>query len=505
MKIFSSEQIRKIDEFTIRNERIPSVHLMERAASRLFEWYIDRFPRSQRVVIFTGPGNNGGDGLALARMLAENRYEPLVCYLHFSENTSDDWKINRERLEKETNVPFTVIENTGQFPLTDKNDIIIDAIFGSGLSRPVTGLPAEIIKQINSKGNIVIAIDIPSGLFGEDNHNNNADSIIKADFTLSFQFPKLSFMFSENEIYTGQWFILPIGLDTRAIETILTPYIYIEKKDIAPLLKSRRKFDHKGIFGHGLFIGGSYGKMGAVVLGAKAALRTGAGLITCMIPSCGTAILQIAVPEAMVMADSVENYISGKIGTERFDAIGVGPGMGTQAESRDAIHDLLIRCKKPMVIDADALNIISDNKDWLSVLPENCILTPHPKEFERLAGKCDKGFERLQKQIEFSGKYKCIVVLKGAHTSVTFPDGKVWFNSTGNPGMATAGSGDVLTGILLSLLTQGYDPADAAVTGVFLHGMAGDIAAGSSCHEALLASDIINEISGAFRRIRDFE
>lgn len=503
MKIFLSEQIRQIDELTVKNEPVESVDLMERAASAVAEWYKERFSRSQRILIFTGPGNNGGDGLAVARMLKKERYETEVFYVHFTESTSNDWKINRERLLNETGVPFNIIDNAGQLPMIFREDIIIDAIFGSGLSRPVEGPVAEIVRCINESEHFtVISIDIPSGLFAEDNSNNNPDNIIKADHTLSFQFPKLSFMFAENHIYAGSWTILPIGLDQRAIMTTLTPYELLEGTSVAPLIKKRNKFDHKGILGHGLLIGGSYGKMGAVVLAARAALRTGTGLVSCHVPYCGNLPLQAAIPEAMVIHDKSERYISDISYPDIFDAFGIGPGMGTMNESHDALFRFLASCKKPLVIDADALNILSANPEWLSMLPEKCILTPHPGEFERLAGKTGSGYERLEKQVEFSHKYNCIVVLKGAHTSVTTPSGEVWFNSTGNPGMATAGSGDVLTGMILSLLARHYEPADAAVAGVFLHGLAGDIAAEVLGFEAVMASDIIDAISGAFRRIR---
>lgn len=503
MKIFRPEQIREIDASTIRNEPVASVDLMERAATRLFEWYVERFPRSRRILIFTGPGNNGGDGLALARMLAKNRYEPEVFHLHFTESVSDDWKKNRERLKNETSVSFTLIESESQFPRTGFDDIIIDAVFGTGLSRPVSGLPAGIIRQINGSGCTIIAVDMPSGLFSEDNDANNPENIIRADYTLSFQFPRLAFMFRENEVYTGSWSVLPIGLDQRAIFNTKTPWEFLEKTKIASLLRKRRKFDHKGDYGHALLTGGSYGKIGAVVLGARSALRTGAGLLSCYVPSCGNLVLQTAVPEAMVIHDDSELFLKDHILTEKFDAIGIGPGMGTMADSHNSVHYLLRNCKKPLVIDADALNILALNKDWLSGLPENSILTPHPGEFDRLAGKSDTGKARLEKQIEFSQKHNCIVVLKGAHTSVAAPSGEVWFNSTGNPGMATAGSGDVLTGMILSLLAQQYNPVDAAIAGVYLHGLAGDIAAERSCYESVIASDIIDSIPDAFRRIRE--
>ena len=503
MKIFRCEQIKEIDEYTIQHEPIASIDLMERAAGQLLRWYLARFERSRRIFIFAGPGNNGGDGLALARMLAANRYDAEVHYVKFTEKTSNDWEINRQRLEKGTTVPLNYLTGVDQFPIISSGDLVIDAIFGSGLSRPVEGLPGEVIKQINRVDATVISIDIPSGLFGEDNSKNSYDTVVKADYTLSFHFPKLSFMFAENAPYVGEWFVLQIGLNSNAIRNTLSPYALSGNSDVAPLLKKRNQFDHKGNFGHGLLVSGSSGKMGAAVLGAEAALRTGIGLITCHIPSCGNLIIQSALPEAMVTVDKSEKYISDIGNTDSFNAVGIGPGLGTEPESQKALQNLLSECKKPMVIDADALNILSLNKKWFSLLPTGTILTPHPKEFERLAGKTDNGFARLKRQIEFSEENKCIVVLKGAHSSVTTPEGKVMFNSTGNPGMATGGSGDVLTGIILSLLAQGYAPENAAVLGVYLHGMAGDLAAGESCYESIIASDIINCIGKAFNKIRD--
>jgi NAD(P)H-hydrate epimerase len=503
MKIFQTDQIRTLDKFTIRYEPVSSVDLMERAAGKIFEWYISRFDSSVPLMIFTGPGNNGGDGLVLARMFYKNNYRPEVYFVQITENTSTDWKINKDRLLKETDVPFKTIKNVDQFPAPCPGSVIIDAIFGSGLTRRVQGLARDVISRINNSGSKVISVDIPSGLFGEDNSDNDPDSIIKADHTLSFQFPKLSFMFPENEKYTGDWTILPIGLHNEAIENTVTPYIFLEKCSVKLILKARKKFDHKGNFGHGLLIGGSYGKMGAVVLGGKAALRSGIGLITCHIPSRGDLILQSSVPEAMVMHDVSEHIITGIGNTENFSAIGVGPGMGTDPLSQKALEKLLTNCEKPMVIDADALNILSQNKKWLSKIRSGTILTPHPKEFERLVGKSESGFDRLNKQISFSAEHNCIVVLKGANTSITSPDGNVWFNSTGNPGMATAGSGDVLTGMILSLLAQSYTPLNAAITAVFLHGLAGDIATERMPQESMIATDIINGISDAILRIKE--
>ena len=438
MKIFRSEQIKAIDGYTIKNEPIVSIDLMERAAGQLLRWYTRSFDRTRRVIIFVGPGNNGGDGLALARLLAANRFDSEVHYIQFTEKRSEDWKSNRHRLEKESVVPFKTIEKIEQFPLISSDDIIVDAIFGSGLTKPAEGLAAAVIKQINKAECVVISVDIPSGLFGEDNSSNDNESIVRADFTLSFQFPKLSFMFAENAKYVGDWIILPIDLNSTAIGDIQTPYSLLENDFISSLLKTRNKFDHKGIFGHALLVAGSYGKIGSSILGAKAALRTGVGLITCHVPSCGNSVIQAALPEAMIRTDNSDKIITDIQDIDNYDAIGIGPGIGTDPLTQKAFHTFLLNRSKTLVIDADGINILGMNKKWLSALPPETILTPHVKEFERIAGKAGSSFNRLEKQLEFSGKYKCIVVLKGAYTSVVTPKGKVYFNNTGNPGMATA-------------------------------------------------------------------
>jgi ADP-dependent NAD(P)H-hydrate dehydratase / NAD(P)H-hydrate epimerase len=505
MKLFKSDQIRQIDEITIKEEPIASIDLMEKAAIQLLRWYIPRFERSRRIFIFSGPGNNGGDGFALARLLEAERYEPHVFYVDFTEKTSEDWNKNFLRLKSENKVQVNNLADTDQFPSISSGDVIIDAIFGSGLTRKVENLAAKVIKLINNTDSTTISIDVPSGLFGEDNTMNDYGNIISADYTLSFQFPKISFMFAENTDYLGEWVVLPIGLSSKAIRNTISPYVFLERGDVAPLLKKRNKFDHKGIFGHGLIFSGSFGKMGAAILSAEAALRTGAGLITCHVPSCGVSIIQSAIPEAMVEPDRNEKHLSEIGNTAIFSAVGIGPGIGTEPESQRALYRLLEECKKPMVIDADALNILSLNRGWFSLIPENAILTPHPMEFERLAGSTDNSYNRLKRQIEFSKEHKCIIVLKGANTSITTPEGNVYFNSTGNPGMATGGSGDVLTGIILSLLAQGYRPEDAAVTGVYIHGLAGDIASNELCQESIIASDITKSLAKAFNKIRDVD
>ncbi len=498
MKIFSTSQIRDIDSLTIAEEKIQSADLMERASGQLFSWISERFDRSNRFIILAGPGNNGGDGLALARMLSSNRYDAEVFFVRVSDMTSPDWKHNYERLKKETSVPFITLDSIEKFPVTGNGDVIIDAIFGSGLTRPAGGIGADVIKRVNQSGCTVVSVDIPSGLFGEDNSANTPDTIIKAGYTLSFQFPKLSFLFPDTAVFAGEWYVLPIGLSSNAIMNFPTPFEYLDETRIISLLKKRSKFDHKGTFGHGLLVAGSYGKMGAAILGARAALRTGIGLLTCHIPGCGYEIMQVSVPEAMASVDNNKKCSTGVGDYDIFNAIGAGPGLGTDQATCWAFLDLLENYGKPMVIDADGINILGMEREYLSRLPAKTILTPHVREFERIAGKADNGFSRLGMQMEFAAKHNCIVVLKGAHTSIATPDGKVFFNSTGNPGMATAGSGDVLTGMILALLSRGYQPADAAVLGVWLHGLAGDLAAAAMGQESVTASDIIDNISRAF-------
>jgi NAD(P)H-hydrate epimerase len=505
MKLFSCKQIREIDQYTIRYEPVSSLDLMERAAVMLFKWIKGLIERNHRVFIFAGPGNNGGDGLALGRMLADHGYNTEIYFVSSGGKTSEEWDVNRDRLENCKNVTFFQMNSIEDFPVTSPGDIVVDAIFGSGLSRPVEGLPSEVIKEINKLRLKVISVDIPSGLFGEDNRSNKSDAIIKADHTLTLQFPKLSFFFAENHQFTGTWSVLPIGLHPTAVQETVTPYSLVEYSDILPLLKIRSKFDHKGNYGHGLIAAGSYGKIGAVILSARAALKTGIGLLTCHVPSCGYEIMQSSVNEAMVMTDTSGYHITDITDTSAFSAVGIGPGIGTKPETCKALHKLLLNNRKPLVIDADALNILSLNKKWLSLLSQKTVITPHPREFERLAGESCDGYSRLMKQIEFSTKFSCIVILKGAYTSVSTPEGRVFFNSTGNPGMATAGSGDVLTGIILSLLAQGYSPEDASVCGVFLHGLAGDHAADINGFEAVIASDIIENIGNAYKTIREKE
>ncbi len=499
MKILPVKKIREADAYTIKYEPIESIALMERAALACFEWLRPFLKKDSRVRIVCGPGNNGGDGLALARMLYEDEIDTVVWILNFTNKRSDDFKINLERLHKLGGIEVLEISKIESLPEIEDDLVIVDAIFGSGLSKPVDGFVGEVIDRINESEAVTVAIDIPSGLFADEDTQDG--EVIEADYTLSFEFPKLAFLMAQNAYYVGDWYVLPIGLHEDFIDEVEVKNFLTTSFIASDLLKGRSKFSHKGIYGHALLIAGSHGKMGASVLASKACLRSGVGLLTTHIPFSGNQILQTAVPEAMLSLDRFENYFSEIPDLSPYNAIGIGPGLGMEAQSHNALKVLIQQAKIPIVFDADALNILAENKTWLGFLPPNCILTPHPKEFERLAGNADDDFERLQLARDFAFKHQLYLVLKGAHTVVCTPKGDCFFNTTGNPGMASGGSGDVLTGMILGLLAQNYTPLEAAILGVFVHGLAGDIAADKLGYEALIAGDIVNAIGKAFKKL----
>lgn len=498
MKIFESKQIAKIDTYTIEHEPISSVDLMERAASILFDWIAAHFPAPQNCKLFVGPGNNGGDGLALARMLAEKDYVVEVFLVRTGKQLSEDAEVNMQRLKISKKVTLYEMLGIESMPWLFPDDLVIDALFGSGLSRPLEGLALSVVKAINASEAKVVAIDIPSGLMGEDNSRNNYRGIVRADFTLSFQFPKLAFLFPENASFVGDWEVLPIGLHPEIIQSEPSQYKMLNKEFVKSLLMPRKKFDHKGTYGHGLLISGSYGKMGAAILASRASLRSGIGLLTSHIPRFGYEIIQTAVPEAMVSIDRSDIIFTEFPNLSQFNAVAIGPGIDKKQNSFRAMVELLKEVKVPVVIDADAINIIGEHPELKEHLPLGSIFTPHMKEFERLVGESKDSYTRNCMQRDFAKSHQLTIVLKGAYTGICCPEGTCYFNPTGNPGMATAGSGDVLTGIILSLLSQGYSSHIAAIIGVYLHGLAGDLASVEIGMEALTASDIINFLPKAW-------
>lgn len=501
MKIFTSSQISIIDNYTIINEPICETDLIKRAARKLYEWLKTEINKKQLIYIFAGPGNNGNDAIALTSMLASKDF---YCNLYLIKSKTTKTALRRELVGEALyfgNVVVKEINLEKDIPEIPSDVVVIEGIFGTGLNRCAEGIYCPIIERINNSGARVISIDLPSGLFSEENATPEKNAIIWANNTLTFEFPKLCMFFKEASPYIGKWEVLPIGLHSEIIEKTETNYFMLTEELIAKELNPREKFSHKGNFGNSLLIAGSYGMGGAAVLSAKGAMRSGAGLLTVHIPKLLYEIVQISVPEAICSVDLSESTFTGIENIDAFKAIAVGPGIGKSPETADGLRKLLKANKKPMVIDADALNIIASERDLINLIPEGSIITPHPGEFARLAGETENSYDAVIKQSEFSVKHKIVVVLKGAHTSVTTPEGEILFNSTGNPGMATAGSGDILTGVILALMAQGYSSKVAAIAGVFIHGMAGDIALETEGENSMIAGDIADSLGAAFKRI----
>ncbi len=495
IKVLDTDQLKKLDQQTIQHEASSSIDLMERAAEAFVQWVVQHFKATHKIGIICGTGNNGGDALAIARLLKNWSY-PVKVWIIQGGKESEDFKINKERLDEKIHKEEINKSIDASF-FTDRH-ILIDGIFGIGLSRPVEGLYATTIDAINKAKAIRIAIDVPSGLHLE---RHSYGHIVRAHYTLTFQVPKLAFFLPENFRFVGDWHLLDIGISKNLINENEPSAYYLTRAAIKEKLKVRSRFDHKGKYGKALLVAGSYGKMGACVLAARAAVRSGVGLLTVHIPSEGYTIMQTAIPEAMVSIDSNAYSFSEPLDVAAIDGVGVGPGLGQSKETVNALAKLLNR-SKPMVIDADAINIISVYRELLLTVTPGSILTPHPKEFERLVDSWANDFERLEKQKKLSFDLKSVVVLKGANTSISTPDGIVYFNSTGNPGMATGGTGDVLTGILTSLLAQGYSSIDAALIGVYIHGLAGDLAARKKGMDSLIASDLVDFLPEAFLKVR---
>ena len=493
--------MRDWDGFTMEHEPIASIDLMERAARACVAWMLSRVDKKHYFKIFCGKGNNGGDGLAIARLLLQNGFTLSVYVLESGKSGSPDFEHNLRRLQDMAMTEITYLKGKEDFPLVNTNDILVDAIFGTGLSKPLEGLAAELVQYINHSRARVVSIDLPSGLFTDQTSKNNA--VIEADDTLTFQTYKTGLLFAENAPFTGSIHVLDIGLHPGFLSSRSLDKQWVDGNYVHQLYRPRNAFAHKGQFGHALLIAGSYGKMGAAVLAAGACVHSGVGLLTCLIPRCGYEIMQIAVPEAMVIADEEENLVAALPGEmEKYSVIGIGPGLGTADATKKLISFIVRRYQSSLVIDADGLNCLAQEPVLLTQLPAHTILTPHPKEFDRLFGDHATEFERMEKARQKAMALRLIIVVKGHHTLVATPDGNLFFNSTGNAGMAKGGSGDVLTGIITALVAQRYEPEAAAILGVYLHGLAGDLQAQKTAMEAMTATDIITGISLAFLRIR---
>lgn len=504
MKIFTSSQIHELDKYTIDHEPIKSIDLMERAARVLTRAITERWPSTIPVIVFAGPGNNGGDALAVSRMLIEQGYQVQTYLFNITGHLSAECAENKKRLCDKKGLPlYTEISQEFDPPRLESGMLIVDGLFGSGLNKPLAGGFASLVKYINASKADVVSIDVPSGLMTEDNTYNVSTNIIRATQTLTLGQLKLSFLFPESQAYIGQLRILDIRLSREGMEKIESNYTLMEEDVAHQLLKPRNRFAHKGQMGSALIIAGSYGMAGASVLATKACLRSGAGKVTVHVPKRNVAIMQTAVPEAIVSIDREETSFTEGVATEDFQAVGIGPGIGTSEQTAITLIAQLRRTQCPLVVDADALNILASRRAWLQQLPKGVILTPHPKELDRMEGKCIDTFERLTKARELAERLQGYVILKGHHTAICMPDGHVVFNNSGNAGMATAGSGDVLTGIITGLLARGYDRREACMLGVYLHGLAGDLAVREIGEESLIASDIIQYLPKAFIRLKN--
>ncbi len=504
MKIFTSAQIHQLDRFTIEHEPIKSIDLMERASRVLTRAITESWPSTMPVVIFAGPGNNGGDAMAVARMLIESGYQVQTFLFNITGRLSADCTESKKRLcDKKGRALFTEITQEFDPPQLGPDMLVIDGLFGSGLNKPLAGGFASLVKYINASKANVVSIDVPSGLMTEDNTYNVSANIIRATQTLTLGQMKLSFLFPENQVHIGEVRILDIKLSKEGIAKTEAPYTLLEEEQVKRILRDRNPFAHKGQMGHALIIAGSYGMAGAAILATKACLRSGVGKVTVHCPKRNVAIMQTAVPEAIVSIDREETTFTEGVPTEDFQAVGIGPGLGTGEQTAITLIAQMRRTQCPLVADADALNILANRRAWLQQLPKGIILTPHPKELERIEGKCVDSYERLMKARDLAERLQGYVILKGHRTAICMPDGHIVFNATGNAGMATAGSGDVLTGIITGLLANGYERREACMLGVYLHGLAGDLAARDLGVEGLIASDLITYLPKAFMKLKN--
>ena len=498
-RLFTVDEIRDCELFTMQKRHITSLDLMENAGRACANWIVSKFSLDEvdHIYIMAGTGNNGGDGVVIAIQLLEcfHRKNPVSLVVCAMENArySDEMQHQLKRWEtlaSQHDNAETIIFSAENQPLPNQKDLIIDALFGIGLNKPVTGFYADVIRHINASDAHTIAIDTPSGLFADKPTPKDSEVVI-ADQTLSIQFMKTAFLLPENYPYYGDVQVVDIGME--APENLTTSRMLFTASDMSALLRPLPAYAHKGTFGHGLLVAGCERMPGAAVLAATAAMRGGIGKLTVHSVKSVCKTLAVALPEAIHDLDDNEQHVSHIDWNhlpENINAVAFGPGLGTAKQTVSAMKDILDTVKRPLVIDADGLNMLAENKTWLAFLPPYSILTPHFAEFERLAGNPSDDFDRLERAKAFAQRYSVILVLKGHHTVVTMPDGRQFFNTTGNSGMATAGSGDVLTGLLLSLLAQGYAPELAALLGVYLHGAAGDAYAERYDKRTLIASDL---------------
>jgi len=500
MKIFNADQLAELDSLSCKEQAISSWELMERAAKKAYA-VIKTEVKTNSVCLLAGSGNNGGDGLAIAYFLAQDGYEVTVYLVNYASSRSKDNQKNLVRLKNQSKVKLIDFDENAVLPHLESKTTFIDAIFGVGLNRPMPDFIQNLIKKINETVLKTIAIDVPSGMY-INQIPSETEIVFKADITLTFQSPKLSFYLPDYSECIGSIKILDIGLSLKGINQMESNSIYVDLKYAQSKYNRRQRFSHKGTYGHALIVGGSQYMLGSVLLSSASCMRSGVGKTSVMMPKRGHSSLLHYLPEAMLVQTDSESFITYRNLEFTPQSIGIGVGIGQSSEALKALKSWLASSENPMVIDADALNLIANNKELLQLIPSCSILTPHPGELQKLIGQWQNDVDKLNKIKTFSKTWDVVVLAKDAYSLCVYKD-SVYVNSTGNSGLATAGSGDVLTGLLTGLLAQGYKSVNAALLGAFLHGQAGDLALEETSEESLIASDIVHYMGRSFGKLKN--
>lgn len=500
MKILDSERLHELDRMTMQREGISASDLIGRVARQAANEIQSRWQPSTPTVIFAGPGNNGADALALATELTQRGFRPTVYLFNIGGNKlSPDCRAQRDMAAARIGADH-IVEVTGttfSTPHLDSQCLVVDGLFGSGLRDPLMGGFMALVRYINESGAKVVSLDMPSGLFCLWNNNTLTRNVVHADITLAVGTPRLPFMLSDYSECVGRWQLMDIGLSADALRELPTEFHYVEGSEIRGNLRRRPDFCSKDNFGCVTLVAGSYGMMGAAVLASRACLRAGAGRVTVHAPQCGYEILQTAVPEAMFDADR-QRLVIGDITPPADNRImAVGPGIGTNDTTIDALETLIKQAHRPLILDADALNCLARRPMLLDHLPVLSLLTPHAREFDRIFEPQPSDEARLIKAIEVSRRHNILILLKGHYSALVRPDGRVYFNSSGTPALATPGSGDVLTGIIAAFMAQGHKPEVSAIIASYIHGLAGQLAQRSQGTYSVTASDIVDHIGPA--------
>lgn len=476
-----------------------SLDLCEQLANAFCAQFQRDFKGAHRVIVFAGPGANGAVALAIGRILSAFGHNVESVVLNPTGLLTDDCLINFRRM---VDAGLAAREVTTSFnpPVIGARDIVIDGICGIDLAVPFEGDLAQVSRYINTKARVILAVDIPSGLMAEDNASNHLDNVIRATYTYTFHGPKLSFLLADTAQYVGEWKVVDIGLESSLPQGASGVRSFVfTASDFEGAIPPRKRHTHKYNYGKVALIAGSQGMMGAALLAGRSCMRSGVGHLTLHVPKGAEMMVHVALPEALVQSDKSAQYFTMFENAASYDAIAVGPGLGRQFDSAAALDGLLALYRKPLLIDADAIHILAANNDLLAKLPEDTIITPHAGELDALVGASSSDYERLMKAKELAIKYKIIIVLKGAYTATCSKNGNVVFNASGNPGMATAGTGDVLTGCMLALLGRGFRPLHAALFANYICGYAGDLYSQEYSQESLMASDVVANIPRVFK------